>query len=93
MIANRGEVAVRIARTAAEAGLRTCAVYPEERRALYDRLVSEAYGRGKALNAGSFELDGVIDPADTRAWIFEALRAAPPPRPKEAGKRPCVDVW
>lgn len=41
-----------------------------ERKALFDRLVEAAYQHGKALrSATTFELDEVIDPADTRAWI------------------------
>jgi acetyl-CoA carboxylase carboxyltransferase component len=43
---------------------------PTERNALFDRLVGEAYARGRAINAATtFELDEVIDPAETRAWI------------------------
>jgi acetyl/propionyl-CoA carboxylase alpha subunit len=41
-----------------------------ERQALFDRLVEAAYHHGKALrSATTFELDDVIDPADSRAWI------------------------
>ncbi|MEB3983286.1 ATP-grasp domain-containing protein [Mycobacterium sp. 663a-19] len=43
---------------------------PEERRQLFDKLVAAAYAHGKALRAATtFELDDVIDPADSRAWI------------------------
>ncbi len=43
---------------------------PVERQQLFDRLVAAAYGHGKALrSATTFELDDVIDPADSRAWI------------------------
>ncbi|WP_163760882.1 acetyl-CoA carboxylase family protein [Mycobacterium botniense] len=43
---------------------------PVERQKLFDRLVEAAYQHGKALtSATTFELDDVIDPADTRAWI------------------------
>ncbi|BBZ44929.1 acetyl-CoA carboxylase family protein [Mycobacterium parmense] len=43
---------------------------PAERAALFDRLVAAAYEHGKALRAATtFELDDVIDPADSRAWI------------------------
>lgn len=67
---------------------------PEDRKALYDRLVSEAYEHGKALNAASsFELDDVIDPADTRARIVGTLRVTPPLQSREGKKRPCVDTW
>lgn len=40
------------------------------RQALFDRLVEAAYQSGKALQAATtFELDDVIDPAETRSWI------------------------
>ena len=53
---------------------------PAARQALYERLVAAAYRNGKALNAAThFEIDDVIDPADTRARILAVLRAAPPP--------------
>ena len=43
---------------------------PAERQRLFDRLVAAAYQHGKALRAGTtFELDDVIDPAASRAWI------------------------
>ncbi len=52
------------------------------------------YENGKAVNAAStFELDDVIDPAESRTWILRALRASPPPAPREGKKRSCVDTW
>ena len=53
-----------------------------------------AYEQGKALNvAAHFEIDDVIDPADTRRWITTLTReVADTPRP--AGRvRPNVDTW
>jgi acetyl-CoA carboxylase carboxyltransferase component len=50
---------------------------PEERRALYEDMVARMYEHGKAVSMAShFEIDGVIDPADTRRWILAALRRA-----------------
>jgi acetyl-CoA carboxylase carboxyltransferase component len=67
---------------------------PEARQALYERLVAAAYRNGKALNAAThFEIDDVIDPAETRARILATLRAAPAPPVREGKKRPCVDTW
>ena len=64
------------------------------RQALEDRLIAAAYRNGKALNAAThFEIDDVIDPATTRDRILAVLDAAPPPRPREGKKRPCVDTW
>ncbi|WIM88369.1 carboxyl transferase domain-containing protein [Candidatus Mycobacterium wuenschmannii] len=47
---------------------------PTERQNLFDKLVEAAYQHGKALtSATTFELDDVIDPADTRGWITRLL--------------------
>ena len=47
---------------------------PIERQNLFDTLVEAAYQHGKALtSATTFELDDVIDPADSRAWITRLL--------------------
>jgi len=44
---------------------------PQEREALYNKLVAKLYERGKAINMASYlEIDAVIDPADTRQWIM-----------------------
>ncbi|POX83473.1 carbamoyl-phosphate-synthetase [Mycobacterium kansasii] len=46
-----------------------------ERQALFERLVAAAYQHGKALrSATTFELDDVIDPAESRTWISRLLR-------------------
>jgi acetyl-CoA carboxylase carboxyltransferase component len=66
---------------------------PAERRAAYEARVAAAYEQGKAVNAAThFELDDVIDPADTRRFILAALDAAPPP-PRTGKKRPNLDTW
>lgn len=42
----------------------------KERQILFERLVSEAYERGKAINMASYlEIDAVIDPEESRKWI------------------------
>ena len=47
-----------------------------EREALFQRLVAAAIERGQALNMAShLEIDEVIDPADTRAWLLRVLAA------------------
>ncbi len=64
-----------------------------ERQALYDKLLAQAYERGKAINvAACFEIDGVIDPADTRKWIVQGLRSIPD-EPAKRVIQPFVDPW
>ncbi len=47
---------------------------PIERQDLFDESVEAAYRHGKVLtSATTFELDDVIDPADSRAWITRLL--------------------
>jgi len=66
---------------------------PQEREALYEKLVALAYERGKAINMASYlEIDAVIDPADTRRWITEGLKAIPAERTEKAG-HDFVDTW
>ncbi len=65
-----------------------------ERKAAYDERVARAYERGKAINMAShFEIDDVIDPADTRHRISAALRSLPEPAPRTGKKRPFIDTW
>ncbi|QCI66604.1 acetyl-CoA carboxylase family protein [Phreatobacter stygius] len=60
---------------------------PVEQKAVYDRHVAELYERGKAVNMASFlEIDGVIDPAESRHWIMRALKSLPR-APEQTGKR------
>jgi acetyl-CoA carboxylase carboxyltransferase component len=67
---------------------------PDERQALFEEMVARMYEHGKAVNTAShFEIDDVIDPADSRSWIVAALDAAPAPPPRAGKKRPCVDTW
>lgn len=64
---------------------------PAERARVFEERVTELYERGKAVNAAAaLEIDAVIDPAGSRAWILAALERCPVP---EAGHRPFVDTW
>ena len=67
---------------------------PVERKRAYDEKVAAMYEQGKALNAAAlFEIDDVIDPADTRRWIMAGLRSAPPPAPSTGKKHAWIDAW
>jgi acetyl-CoA carboxylase carboxyltransferase component len=65
---------------------------PAAYEAAFQAKVAEAYERGKAINMASLlEIDAVIDPADTRAWLARGLKAAP--SPERGGRRRTVDAW
>ncbi|HEY8545076.1 MAG TPA: carboxyl transferase domain-containing protein [Acidimicrobiales bacterium] len=65
-----------------------------ERERTFETMVAAAYEHGKAVNVAShFEIDDVIDPADSRRWISATFAAAPPPPPRTGKKRPCIDTW
>ena len=67
---------------------------PAERAAAYEKMVADMYKRCKAVNMAShFELDDVIDPAETRHWIVRGLKSVPPKPQREGKKRPNVDTW
>ncbi len=67
---------------------------PDKRKKLFDEMVARMYQHGKAVNISSaFEIDDVIDPADSRKWIMAMLRSAPEPLPREGKKRPSIDTW
>ncbi|MFC5142979.1 carboxyl transferase domain-containing protein [Actinomycetospora rhizophila] len=66
---------------------------PDERQRLFERHVAAEYEKGRALTvAGVYEIDDVIDPADTRRWITSSFvpRAVGPPPEKV---RPHIDTW
>lgn len=63
----------------------------EDPEALFEQMVAAAYEYGRALHAATvFELDDVIDPADTRRWITTVFAGAPP---AEDRPRPWIDTW
>jgi acetyl-CoA carboxylase carboxyltransferase component len=62
------------------------------REVLFQQLVGRLYEHGKALSIAEwFEIDDVIDPADTRGWIATLLASTVP----VAGdrRRPNIDTW
>jgi acetyl-CoA carboxylase carboxyltransferase component len=67
---------------------------PGKRKEAFENMVKMAYEHGKAINMAShFEIDDVIDPADSRHTIASALRSVPPPAPRSHKKRACIDTW
>jgi acetyl-CoA carboxylase carboxyltransferase component len=61
------------------------------RAALFDQLVNKMYEKGKAISvAQTFELDAVIDPAETRQWLLRGRASA---GNKRKPLRRYVDVW
>jgi acetyl-CoA carboxylase carboxyltransferase component len=67
-----------------------------EREQRVKDLVAAVRAQSTALNAATyFELDDVIDPADTRARLVQTLQATPiqPPDPVSGRRRTMVDAW
>jgi acetyl-CoA carboxylase carboxyltransferase component len=62
---------------------------PADRERAYEAAVQAAYERGKGLNmAAYFEIDDVIDPADSHRWIATLFDA-----PRSGSRRPYIDGW
>jgi acetyl-CoA carboxylase carboxyltransferase component len=65
-----------------------------EQQAYFEERLAELHRNSRALRAATyFELDDVIDPADSRHVVTAILDAAPPPAPRTGKKRPFVDTW
>ena len=63
-----------------------------ERERTFETMVARMYEVGKAVSvAGHFEIDDVIDPAETRRWLTAILDSAPPVDRTE--RRHIVDTW
>ncbi|MEM7269615.1 MAG: carboxyl transferase domain-containing protein [Pseudomonadota bacterium] len=67
---------------------------PEERLNKYNEMVEEQYTAARAVNAAiGGGLDDVIDPAETRRWLVNAMKALPPTTRRDGKKRPYIDTW
>ena len=67
---------------------------PQERQRAFDNAVAWTYEQGKALSMATyFEIDDVIDPADSRHVVMQLLRSAPEPPPRHGRKAGYIDAW
>jgi acetyl-CoA carboxylase carboxyltransferase component len=65
---------------------------PAAREEAFAEMVDRLYEHGRALNAAThFEIDDVIDPADSRRWITSLLTTPAPTG--DRSPRPRVDPW
>lgn len=68
---------------------------PEVRETSYKAHLANFLESARAVNSGGthYGIDDVIDPADTRAWIVQGLRSAPPVPVRTGKKVPNLDTW
>jgi acetyl/propionyl-CoA carboxylase alpha subunit len=67
---------------------------PAGRQAAYEGMVARMYEHGKALSTASvFEIDDVIDPAETRERIVASLPSDAADWRRRGRRRPCIDPW
>jgi acetyl-CoA carboxylase carboxyltransferase component len=67
---------------------------PAARKALFDEMVARMYEHGKAVSyATYFEIDDVIDPAETRPLIASTLAAAAAQGRRPPRRHRFVDTW
>jgi acetyl-CoA carboxylase carboxyltransferase component/biotin carboxyl carrier protein len=65
---------------------------PAAKHEFFEARLAELYASGKALSAAThFEMDDVIDPADSRRWIHMGLAAHRPDRARTVKRVPYVD--
>jgi acetyl-CoA carboxylase carboxyltransferase component len=62
-----------------------------EREALFEQLLAQQYENGSAINmAATLEIDAVIDPAQTRAWLVAGLESG---QIRPADGTLAIDTW
>ncbi len=66
----------------------------QERQVLFEKLVGEMFSSGRALSVAThYEIDNVIDPADSRTWISSAMATHRGRLPLSDKTIPFVDPW
>lgn len=66
---------------------------PVEREETFQKMVNRMYENGKALSVAThFEIDDVIDPAESRTWISAILESVLISS-RSGKKRPNIDTW
>jgi acetyl-CoA carboxylase carboxyltransferase component len=67
---------------------------PIARESEFAKRVARSYEIGKAVNmAAHLEIDGVIDPLETRRWVMRGLKSMPPRNWSEVPRKPFIDTW
>ena len=67
---------------------------PIAREAEFAKRVARSYEIGKAANmAAHLEIDGVIDPLETRRWVMRGLKSMPSRTGSEVPRKPFIDTW
>ncbi|MEO6956979.1 MAG: carboxyl transferase domain-containing protein [Antricoccus sp.] len=67
---------------------------PVEREALFEKILAEHYEVGNGLNAGMLlQVDGVIDPADTRQQLVTSLRTVAKGKWTNTEHKRSIDTW
>ena len=75
LIANRGEIAVRIIRACREMGIRTVAVYSQaDEAAMHTRLVDEAVCIGPAASKSYLDMSQILAAIATKAKQYILIR-------------------
>ena len=95
LIANRGEIAIRIARAAASLGVDSVAIFtPADSMSLHTKLAASAREIGGDAVRGYLDIEAVIAAAKARAAIASIRAMASCPRtrflPSAARPRGCV---